>query len=155
MLSEAQNIDLHPVADTRHVVEQVPLIDIGELIRDAEADAAAEAIEQIAKACRSWGFFQIINHGIPSAQINAVWQQVHAFFDLPVAEKLQIVRTRDNPWGFYNNELTKNQRDKKEVFDFTCDGIDPVYGMENRWPQHPPGFDLRWKPGGIPARSSR
>ena len=44
------------------------------------------------------------------------------------------MRTRENPWGYYNNELTKNQRDKKEVFDYTTDGIDPIYGSENRWP---------------------
>ena len=37
----------------------------------------------------------------------------------PIEEKLKILRSRDNPWGFYHNELTKNQRDKKQVFDFT------------------------------------
>ena len=140
MLSEAQNIDLHPVADASRVVEQVPVIDIGELIRDSESEAARPAIEQMAEACRTWGFFQIVNHGIPASQIDEVWRQTHAFFDLPVEEKMEIVRNRENPWGFYNNELTKNQRDKKEVFDYTRDGVDPIYGMQNRWPENPPAF---------------
>ena len=35
---------------------------------------------------------------------------------------------------------SKNQRDKKEVFDYTCDGIDPIYGMCNRWPHNPRAF---------------
>ena len=140
MLNEAQNIDLHPVADASRVVEQVPIIDIGDLIRDAESTAAAGAIDQMAEACRTWGFFQVVNHGIPTAQIAEVWRQTHEFFDLPIEEKLKIVRNKENPWGFYNNELTKNQRDKKEVFDFTRDGVDPIYGMQNRWPQYPANF---------------
>jgi len=48
--------------------------------------------------------------------------------------KEAVLRTRENPWGYYHNELTKNQRDKKEVFDYTTDGQDPIYRAENRWP---------------------
>ena len=73
MLSEAQNIDLHPVADASRVVEQVPVIDIGELIRDSESVAARPAIEQIAEACRTWGFFQIVNHGVTEDLIERTW----------------------------------------------------------------------------------
>ena len=114
-MSDAQNIDLHPVADASRVVEQVPVIDIGELIRDAESAAASTAIEQMAEACRSWGFFQVVNHGIPTAQIAEVWRQTHDFFALPVEAKLEILRSKENPWGFYNNELTKNQRPTKRA----------------------------------------
>ncbi len=118
----------------------MPVIDIAELIIDSSAAASTAAIDQIALACQTWGFFQIINHGIPTDQISEVWQQTHALFALPVEEKLAVVRSRDNPWGFYNNELTKNQRDKKEVFDFTRKGIDPIYGRTNRWPPDRPAF---------------
>ena len=60
------------------------------------------------------------------ALIADVWRQTRAFFDLPIETKLEVLRTRDNPWGFYHNELTKNQRDKKQVFDFTRPGVDPL-----------------------------
>ena len=140
MQPEPQNIDLHPVAEQQGVLDQVPVIDIAELIRDANSPAAADAIGQIAGACRTWGFFQVVNHGISSQRIAEVWRQTHAFFALPVDEKLEILRSRENPWGFYNNELTKNQRDKKEVFDFTREDFDPIYRRHNRWPRNPPGF---------------
>ncbi len=50
------------------------------------------------------------------------------------------MRSRQNPWGFYNHELTKNQRDKKEVFDFTRQDYDPIYHQANRWPRQHPQF---------------
>lgn len=137
---EEENLDLHPVAESSSLVDQVPIIDVGDLINDSESVAASSAIEQIADACRNWGFFQVVNHDISSAQIAEVWRQAQQFFQLPTTEKLLTVRDKENPWGFYNNELTKNQRDKKEVFDFTREGIDPIYGMRNRWPQNPPEF---------------
>ncbi len=141
MRAEPQDLDLHPVASGSSAAAQVPVIDVGALIADSASPAAADAIDRIAAACRTWGFFQIVNHGIAGARIDEVWRHTHAFFARPVAEKMQILRSRDNPWGFYNNELTKNQRDKKEVFDFTRAGIDPIYRQQNRWPGAPAGFE--------------
>ena len=140
MNSVTDDIDLHPIADPRTIVDQVPVIDVGDLVADSSAPAAADAIDKIADACSGWGFFQVVNHGIGGAQIGEVWDATHAFFNQPLKDKLAILRSKENPWGFYNAELTKNQRDKKEVFDFTREGRDPIYGMFNRWPQQPPEF---------------
>ena len=133
MNSNYMNLDKYPTAKQDSLSEQVPVIDIGDLVLDSSSTAARGAIEAIAQACRDWGFFQVINHGIPAGLLESVMQQTRRMFALPLEEKLSVVRTRDNPWGFYNNELTKNQRDKKEVFDFTGEGIDPIYGKSNRW----------------------
>ncbi|MCZ6798725.1 MAG: hypothetical protein O7D36_12350 [Gammaproteobacteria bacterium] len=134
MHTDQQDIDKHPVAKQDSIIGQVPVIDIGELISDSSSVASRIPVEQIAAACKNWGFFQVINHGIPAKLFETVLQQTRRIFALPLEEKLSVVRTKDNPWGFYNNELTKNQRDKKEVFDFTHEGIDPIYGKSNRWP---------------------
>ena len=140
MQTETQDLDRHPVAEQTSIVEQVPVIDVAEVFQDSSSSAALTAVDQIAEACKTWGFFQVVNHGIGNAQIEAVWNQTHALFTMPIEEKLKIVRSRENPWGFYNNELTKNQRDKKEVFDFTREGVDPIYHQTNRWPEHQPEF---------------
>jgi isopenicillin N synthase-like dioxygenase len=48
--------------------------------------------------------------------------------------KRALARTRENPCGYYDRELTKNRRDLKEVFDFAAvDGV-------NRWPEALPCF---------------
>ena len=140
MQSEIQNLDHCPIADSSLVEEQVPIIDVAELMEDSASPQAVTAIGQIAEACRTWGFFQIVNHGVANDQFQNLWQQAQGFFTLPVDKKLQVERSKDNPWGFFNRELTKNQLDKKEVFDFTCPGVDPIYRRSNRWPPVPTGF---------------
>jgi isopenicillin N synthase-like dioxygenase len=135
MVHGQKNYDKDPVAQQSSVLDQVPIIDISQLLVDSNSVDATPAIEQIASACSSWGFFQITNHGIADELIKDVLRQTQAFFALPIEEKLKILRSRDNPWGFYHNELTKNQRDKKQVFDFTREGRDPIYGKSNRWPE--------------------
>jgi len=140
MVHGKKDYDKDPVAQQSSVLEQVPVIDVAELIHDSTAAAAATAVDEIAQACRSWGFFQIINHDISTDLVENVWRQTRAFFTLSREQKLAVVRSRENPWGFYHNELTKNQRDKKEVFDFTRAGVDPIYGEKNRWPRGQEAF---------------
>lgn len=128
------DLDRCPVADSREYGESVPVIDISAIARNAAGQAAQRAVNEIACACRDWGFFQVVNHGVADDLIHQVWHHARTFFASPAAVKQRILRTKDNPWGYYDNELTKNQRDKKEVFDYTTDGTDPIYGAENRWP---------------------
>lgn len=118
------DLDRDPVAGDRSVAGRVPVIDL----------QGADATERIAEACRDWGFFQVVNHGVPASLFAAVRRETERFFARPLADKRALTRNRDNPWGYYDNELTKNQRDRKQVFDFTTDGVDPIYEAENRWP---------------------
>ncbi len=89
----------------------IPIIDIADL-RNADTLAAIDA------ACREWGFFQVTNHGIPQDVIDQLFAQAREFFALPASTKRSISRSRENPWGYYDQELTKRIRDLKEVFDF-------------------------------------
>ncbi len=131
------DFDAHPTADRSALGESVPIIDISTLHRGSASNAT---IREIATACEVWGFFQVVGHDVPAALIERVWQVTRQFFAAPAAIKKSVYRTKDNPWGYYDNELTKNQRDKKEVFDYTVAGKDGIYGAENRWPDHDPEF---------------
>ena len=140
MVSVQEDLDRYPVAERTDVVDQVPVVDIEALVQAVSAPASHAAIESIASACREWGFFQVVNHGIDKALIEKTLAEMRSFFNQERTVKDALLRTRGNPWGYYNNELTKNQRDKKEVFDFTSDGTDSIYGAQNRWPQLHPDF---------------
>ena len=129
------DLDKYPISESTDVTRQVPVIDISEVARNAAGSAASPAIVEIMKACKEWGFFQVVNHGVPDSLTNQACGAMKAFFQQPASFKEAVARTRTNPWGFYNNELTKNQRDKKEVYDYTFDGIDPIYHSRNRWPE--------------------
>lgn len=98
-----------------------------------DTSAGREALD---RACVEWGFFQLVDHGVPPALVGEALAQMRAFFALPVEAKRSIERTRENPWGFYDRELTKNVRDWKEVFDFG-----PAHGAEvTPWPDAMPAF---------------
>jgi len=115
--------------------EQIPLIDIARLPADR---AARSALDQ---ACRDWGFFQIVNHGVDPGELEETQAQMAAFFALPVAEKHAVIRTAENAWGFYDQELTKNIRDWKEIFDVgPPETQGPLAGSRPQWPASLPGF---------------
>ena len=93
--------------------QAVPIVDFSRLIR-GEADTQAAAI--IHKACCDSGFFYLGNFGIDDDEIAAVEEAMRWFFALPGEVKQTVARSEENSRGYYNNELTKNIRDMKEVF---------------------------------------
>lgn len=56
-----------PLANGKAVKEDVPVIDAsGLLCQDGTGDwPPVSIVEQIRGACTRWGFFQLINHGLP------------------------------------------------------------------------------------------
>jgi len=137
MSDPADDLDRQPTDTSGRLSVSVPVIDVGELSTGVEP---VSAVQEIAAACRDWGFFQVTNHGVPRSLVDDAVGRMREFFGLPSRCKEAVLRTRENPWGYYHNELTKNQRDKKEVFDFTSDGVDPVYNASNRWPDMDESF---------------
>jgi len=105
------------------MIDQVPVIDIGRL----EAAASRAAID---RACRDWGFFQVVGHGVERALLERLFALSREFFAQPHEAKQRIARDADNPWGYFDRELTKNRRDWKEIFD-----VGPADGQWlPRWP---------------------
>ncbi|KAK4848683.1 hypothetical protein QYF36_016053 [Acer negundo] len=103
---------------------------------------------EIGEACKTWGFFQVINHGVPLELLSRIKKKSKEFFDLPMEEKKLAKRDEVNPMGYYDSEHTKNVRDWKEVFDFMAK--DPTFvpashepdetqlrTIRNQWPAHP------------------
>nr|GMC63841.1 flavonol synthase/flavanone 3-hydroxylase-like [Ipomoea batatas] len=66
----------------------IPLIDFEPLLAPgAPAAAKAEVLAQVSEACRSWGFFQAVNHGVPPElmdEAREIWRQ---FFHQPMEVK--------------------------------------------------------------------
>ena len=115
--------------------DHIPVIDVGRI------DTDAAALRRVHEACRDWGFFQIVGHGVANELIEATHDAMRAFFAQPPAEKRSIERTAENSWGFFDRELTKNTRDWKEVFDVGPDETEgPLAGMKAQWPRALPEF---------------
>jgi isopenicillin N synthase-like dioxygenase len=95
------------------VTETVPVIDL--------AGEPAQVEDAVARACAEWGFFHLVGHGLDAGLLAEAMAQARGFFAAPAQAKRALGRSRDNPWGYYDRELTKNRRDKKEIFDIGPD----------------------------------
>ncbi len=110
-------------------MDLVPVVDI----RNPEATSLAA----LDRACRDHGFFLLTGHGLDTL-IERTFDAARQFFDAPFEVKDDVRRDGRNPLGYNERELTKRQRDHKEVFDL----VDPTQGRAkhyNRWPELP-GF---------------
>ncbi len=109
---------------------QLPLIDLRQ--------PATAQVKAIADACRDWGMFLITGHGLDAAQAEACLNEMRRFFARPLPEKQALARSLENPWGYNDRELTKNRRDRKQLFDIGPDAshyLDPFGGL-TPWPEH-------------------
>ncbi|KAL6270289.1 hypothetical protein ACE6H2_027200 [Prunus campanulata] len=135
--------------------EGIPLIDLSPINSIPTPDSISElkAIEglvrEIGSACKDWGFFQVINHGVALDKREKIETAARKFFAQPLEEKRKIRRDEKIVVGYYDTEHTKNIRDWKEVFDFLVEeptlvpaSPDPEDKEEtewiNQWPENPP-----------------
>lgn len=93
--------------------DAVPIVDL--------SLPAPQVETAVARACADWGFFHLVGHGLDAALIQGALDEARGLFAAPLAAKRALSRSRDNPWGYYDRELTKNRRDKKEIFDIGPD----------------------------------
>jgi isopenicillin N synthase-like dioxygenase len=108
--------------------EGIPVVDL------TNAD---DAVDAIGNACREWGFFQAVGHGVDPLLIARLQHQMREFFEQPLAAKQAILRSAENPWGFYDRELTRHTPDWKQIYD-----VGPASGdaIVPQWPASLPGF---------------
>ncbi|KAG5526520.1 hypothetical protein RHGRI_032709 [Rhododendron griersonianum] len=105
-------------------------------------------VEEVRDACKNWGFFQVINHGVPLEKREKLEMASRKFLTQSTEEKLKVRGDEVNPLGYYDSLFTKNVRDWKEVFDLMVknptvipasheasdNGLKEVV---NRWPEDP------------------
>ncbi|KAG9440756.1 hypothetical protein H6P81_020921 [Aristolochia fimbriata] len=136
----------------------IPLIDLAPLsTAESPPDLAPEVlsglVKEIEEASREWGFFQVINHGVPLQLLRNLETAAKEFFALPMEEKRKVRRDETNPLGYYDTEHTKNVRDWKEVFDFVTgkqamvipasnegeekEKEEELQTLKNQWPEYP------------------
>jgi isopenicillin N synthase-like dioxygenase len=73
-------------------LRKLPIIDVSGLHGDAIDRRAI--VRELRLACTNTGFFYITGHGVPTRQIDRVFQQSREFFALPMEEKLALSMTQ-------------------------------------------------------------
>ncbi|GAB4826100.1 Protein DOWNY MILDEW RESISTANCE 6 [Ancistrocladus abbreviatus] len=113
--------------------ENVPVVDLG-------CDDKAQINQQIGDACRNYGFFQVVNHGVSKEAVEEMLRVAEDFFKLPVEEKLKLYS--DDPSKTIRLSTSFNVK-KEEVHnwrDYLRLHCWPLEQYVPEWPSNPPAF---------------
>ncbi|XP_002519769.3 protein SRG1 [Ricinus communis] len=75
----------------------VPVIDLERL---NAGDSVDLELERLHLACREWGFFQLVNHGVSTTLLEVFKLETENFFKLPYEEKKKLWQQPENHEGF-------------------------------------------------------
>lgn len=79
----------------------IPVIDMEKLsILPGQDDHRRQEMLRLSMACQDWGFFQIVNHGIPHSLIDEIKGVAKEFFNLPLQEKQKYVPQEGDVQGY-------------------------------------------------------
>ncbi|XP_027069814.1 probable 2-oxoglutarate-dependent dioxygenase At3g111800 [Coffea eugenioides] len=118
---------------------QIPVIDLHSLFSGLPQDDSLrqETLDSIATACREWGFFQVVNHGVSHelmARTREVWRE---FFHLPLEEKQQYANSPSTYEG-YGSRLGVEKGAKLDWSDyFFLHYLPTSLRDQNKWPKLP------------------
>ena len=95
-------------------MQDLPVIDVAPLRHGSGAAVAGT----IGEACRTWGFFYVVGHGVDEGLQRRLEQAARRFFDLPLEAKMRVRMERGGrAWRGYfpvGGELTSGRPDLKE-----------------------------------------
>ncbi|CAA7389728.1 unnamed protein product [Spirodela intermedia] len=84
-----------PTAEALATSLDVPVIDLSLLSSGHEGER-----RYLDSACKDWGFFQIVNHGISEEVIRQMRAAASGFFDLPIEEKRRYAMAANDIHGY-------------------------------------------------------
>nr|XP_010919856.1 S-norcoclaurine synthase 1 [Elaeis guineensis] len=117
--------------------EDIPIIDLSRL-RDPLF--GQEEISRLKFACEEWGFFQLVNHGIPDEVVEKMRADVEEFFQLPLGEKEAIAQLPGDLEG-YGQAFVVSDEQKLDWGDMLFLFTQPPHFRNLRfWPAQPPTF---------------
>lgn len=122
--------------DVRSLDASIPIIDLHGL----DGPNRSDIIQKIGHACQNYGFFQIMNHGVPESVVSNMVNVSKEFFRLPECERLKnysddpLKTTRLSTSFNVKTEKVANWRD---YLRFHCH---PLEDYIHEWPSNPPSF---------------
>jgi isopenicillin N synthase-like dioxygenase len=95
---------------------EIPIVDVAPLV--AGAGQRADVARRLGEACREFGFFYIVGHGVDEQLCARLAELSRRFFALDTAGKMKIAMARGGrAWRGYfpvGDELTSGKPDRKE-----------------------------------------
>ncbi|KAJ9153437.1 hypothetical protein P3X46_026876 [Hevea brasiliensis] len=86
-----------PIIQNGVSAHEVPVIDMQRLLSQESMDSE---LAKLHYACKDWGFFQLVNHGVKSSLLEKIKKEVQDLFDLPMEEKKKLWQYPGEVEGF-------------------------------------------------------
>ena len=129
--------DQRPQLSELSLTASIPTVDL----TDLEGPDRSGVIDEIRRACEDYGFFQIVNHGVPERLMEDMMNVAREFFEMPVQDRA----------GLYSEDQKKDvhictsfNRTKEEVLNWRdCLRLVCQYPLEESvesWPQKPANY---------------
>ncbi|CAK7343278.1 unnamed protein product [Dovyalis caffra] len=115
---------------------KLPVIDFADL----QGQNRPEVLKNLANACEKYGFFQLVNHGIPTDVISSMIDVSTRFFELPYEERSKYMSSDMHAPVRYGTSFNQN---KDNVFcwrDFLKLMCHPLPDVLTYWPSSPMDF---------------
>ncbi|KAG2318022.1 hypothetical protein Bca4012_069003 [Brassica carinata] len=114
----------------------IPVVDLSSLLSGSEDEK-----ERISEACREFGFFQVINHGVRPELMEAAREAWRSFFNLPVEAK-EVYSNSPSTYEGYGSRLGVEKGAILDWNDYYFLHYLPLVLKDlNKWPSLP--FNIR------------
>lgn len=118
-------------------LSNIPIIDLRSLY-GPDPEARANTLAQISEACRDWGFFQVVNHGVEPELMDKARETWRQFFHLPMEIKQQYGNSPKTYEG-YGSRLGVEKGAILDWSDYYFLHYLPLTLKDyNKWPALPP-----------------
>ncbi|KDP21184.1 hypothetical protein JCGZ_21655 [Jatropha curcas] len=124
------------VIDTNSL-PQIPVIDMAKLLSQEFMDSE---LQKFHHACRDWGFFQLVNHGVSTELLEKVKVETEKFFNLPMEKKEKLWQKAGEIEGF-GQHFVNSEEQKLEWADlFYVVTLPPRSRKPHLFDNFPPSF---------------
>nr|CAB3495275.1 unnamed protein product [Digitaria exilis] len=114
----------------------IPVIDLNKLL---DPQSLEECVK-LASACENWGFFQLINHGVPDEVTDNLMNDIAEFFEQPLEAKKAYSQLPNSLEG-YGQSFVVSENQKLDWCDRFFLLVRPVESRDLRfWPTTPASF---------------
>ncbi|KAA8540958.1 hypothetical protein F0562_024904 [Nyssa sinensis] len=113
----------------------IPTIDLSPFFKDAGDDVKKKAMDIIGQACSEYGFFQVVNHGVPLGLMSQAMELSKTFFGCPGLEKFKSSPGPGAPLPAGYSKQPDHSADKNEYL-----LMFPPGSSFNVFPSDPPEF---------------
>jgi isopenicillin N synthase-like dioxygenase len=119
-------------AENQRPTRTIPLIDLSNFTRRRK-----EISEKLWDAATNYGFFQLVNHGIPTKDIDFAFIQANRFFDLAESEKAEFSLRNAKNAGWESRKQVRSSTglaDQKESYQIIHSRMKGLWPRESQLP---------------------